>query len=253
MYDSEPPSNKPLPIEEDWKWQLQNRLTTREQIEKYLVLTDDEKSGFDCNFPVAITPYVLSLIDKNDPMDPIKKQFLPSGKENIISPIEMDDPCGEDHDSPVPGLVHRYPDRVLFLACSSCSNYCRFCTRSRLVGEKDKIPFESNTEKKLDYIRAHTEVRDVLISGGDPLLLSTDKLESILKAIRAIEHVEIIRIGTRAPIVLPQRIDKELCDMLEKYHPLLISVHVNNAKELTPRSKQVTDMLLKAGIPLGSH
>lgn len=237
---------------DDWQWQFKNRLKTKEEIEKIINLTEDEKSGFDAKFPVAITPYIINLMDKNDSNCPIRKQFIPSGNETKISQIEMEDPCGEDHHSPVPGLVHRYPDRVLFLASPTCASYCRFCTRSRVVGQ-EKIDFEQTTNKKLEYIKTHTEVRDVLISGGDPLLLSEKKLEYLLKNIRAIPHVEIIRIGTRVPIVLPQRVTKKLCRMLKKYHPLLMSIHVNNVKELTEEVKKATAMLIDAGVPLGSQ
>ncbi|MBN2145634.1 MAG: KamA family radical SAM protein [Candidatus Aureabacteria bacterium] len=237
----------------DWRWQLQHRLCKKTEFEPYLKLSEDEIEGLTSkkHFITAVTPYILSLMDPNDPNCPIRKQFIPSGKEKYISPLEMSDPCGEDGHSPVPGIVHRYPDRVLFLATDICAVYCRYCTRSRLVGHNSGLHFNETVEKGLDYIRGNKKVRDVLISGGDPLLMSDERIEMILKSLREIPHVELVRIGSRIPIVLPQRITDKLCTMLEKYHPLFISVHVNNPKELTPEVKEATSKLCKAGIPLG--
>jgi lysine 2,3-aminomutase len=237
----------------DWRWQLQHRITTKSELEQYLKLSDDEIEGLDAkdHFITAVTPYVLSLMDPNDSNCSIRKQFIPSGKEKYVSPLEMSDPCGEDGNSPVPGIVHRYPDRVLFLATDICAVYCRYCTRSRLVGHNSGLHFNETVEKGLDYIRGNKKVRDVLISGGDPLLMSDERIEMILKSLREIPHVELVRIGSRVPIVLPQRITDKLCAILEKYHPLFMSVHVNNPKELTPEVKEATTKLCKAGIPLG--
>ena len=241
---------------QDWRWQLQHRLTKREHFEPYLKLSEEEIEGFEHaadRFTIGVTPYILSLMDRNNSACPLRKQFIPSGKEQFVSPVEMEDPCGEDGCSPVPGLVHRYPDRVLLLATDVCAVYCRYCTRSRLVGHKSGIRFQETFEKQLNYIRNNPQVRDVLISGGDPLLLSEDKLDFMLSKLREIPHVELLRIGSRVPIVLPQRITDSLVSVLEKYHPLFMSLHVNHAMELTPEVKTAVDKLCRAGIPLGSQ
>ena len=239
----------------DWRWQLQHRLTKREEFEQYLKLSEDEIEGF-CGgeFPVAVTPYILTQMDRENPKCAIRRQFIPSGRERYISTVEMVDPCGEDAASPVPNLVHRYPDRVLFLATDICGVYCRYCTRSRLVGHhKCRLKFNDMVEKAVEYVKSKPQVRDVLISGGDPLLLSDDKIDFVLSRFRSIPHVELLRIGSRAPIVLPQRVTEDLCKILEKYHPFFMSLHVNNAKELTPEVKTAVDKLCRAGIPLGSQ
>lgn len=240
----------------DWKWQFRNRLRTVEDFEKYLNLSTHERQGLIHSidhFSTGVTPYVLSLMDRESSDCPIRKQFIPSIHEETVTKIEMVDPCHEDQDSPVPGIVHRYPDRVLFLVTDLCAVYCRYCTRSRLVGQKSGFKFNETIEKGLEYIRKHPEVRDVLISGGDPLLLNDDKLDVLLKEIRSIEHVEIIRIGTRIPLVIPQRITKNLTSILEKYHPLYLSLHVNHPHELTDETYQSIERLTKSGIPLGSQ
>lgn len=241
---------------QDWRWQMQHRLTKREDFEPFLKLSEDEIEGLEHaanHFSIAVTPYVLSLMDPENASCPIRKQFIPSGKEQYISPVEMEDPCGEDHSSPVPGLVHRYPDRVLLLASDVCSVYCRYCTRSRLVGHKSGMKFNDLFDRQLDYIRKNTQIRDVLVSGGDPLLLSDEKLDYMLGKIREIPHIQLLRLGSRVPVVLPQRITDNLCKVLEKYHPFFMSLHVSHARELTPEVKTAVDKLCRAGIPLGSQ
>lgn len=269
--DKEPPSsnskefyekffpNSTLSDWSDWKWQMKNRITTKEKLEEILTLTDSENQVFDLhkeNLPLAITPYYASLISQNKDgkFDPIRKCVVPRIHETVISPEEAEDPLGEDHQSPVSCIVHRYPDRVLFLSTKLCSNNCRYCTRSRIVGEHQC--FKSDTEewdKAFEYIKSHTEIRDVLVSGGDPLTLSDDRLEYILSNLRKIEHVEMIRIGTKIPAVLPQRVTPELCNMLKKYHPLFMSLHFTHPVELTPETSKACTMLADAGIPLGSQ
>jgi len=239
-----------------WHWQVRNRITTVNELEKYIALSDDEKQAIaEClvKLRMAITPYFLSLIDPDNPDDAIRKQAVPTLAELKISEDDIDDPLHEDTDSPVPGLTHRYPDRVLLLVTDQCSMYCRYCTRRRFAGHKDCAMEFSAIEKSVEYIREHKEVRDVLISGGDPLLLSDDRLERIISAIREIEHVEIIRIGTRSPIVMPQRITPELVGMLKKYHPLWINLHFGHPSEITEESKKACAMLADAGIPLGNQ
>ena len=216
---------------QDWAWQLKNRLTTVEQLEQYMTLTADEKAG--CAFAnqklaLAITPYFFNLIDVNDPDCPIRKQLIPRTAEMIISEGENDDSLNEDGHSPVPGLVHRYPDRVLFLVTDRCASYCRYCTRSRLVSNAQDYNFHPEHERALRYIESHPEIRDVLLSGGDPLLLSDKKLEHLLSRLRAIPHVEFIRIGSRIPVFLPQRITPALTEIFKKYGPIWMSIHVNH-------------------------
>ncbi len=202
---------------------------------------------------MAITPYYASLIDPNDPDDPIRKQAVPSILETRDDPNDLEDPLGETADSPVPHLVHRYPDRVLLLVTLQCSMYCRHCTRRRVVGEEDRVITEAALQKAVSYIRAHTEIRDVLISGGDPLTMRTDKLEHIISLLRAIDHVEIVRIGTRVPAVMPMRITDELTDMLKEYHPIWINTHFNHPNELTPEAARACAAIVDAGIPLGNQ
>ncbi|MBT5846493.1 MAG: KamA family radical SAM protein, partial [Verrucomicrobiales bacterium] len=205
----------------DWKWQLKNRVTSLEQLQQHIPnLTEAETEGArlaDTKLAMAITPQFFNLIDTEDPECPIRRQVIPAIDETFDSPWEMADPCGEDSHSPVPGLVHRYPDRVLFLVTDRCAAYCRYCTRSRMVSNATGYGFRPNFEQQLDYIREHPEVRDVLLSGGDPLLLSDDKLRLLLTKLREIPHVEFIRIGSRIPIFLPQRITPELCAMLKEF------------------------------------
>lgn len=250
----EPP--QPDPQWGDWKWQFSHRITTVEQLSRVLPLSEAEKSdiGTCLNaFRMAITPYYASLIDPNDPQDPIRMQAVPSIFETRPDKNDLADPLGEMEDSPVPHLVHRYPDRVLLLVTLQCSMYCRHCTRRRVVGEEDLPITEEALQKAVAYIRAHTEIRDVLVSGGDPLTMSTPKLERILSQLRAIEHVEIIRIGTRVPVVMPMRITPELTNMLKKYHPLWINTHFNHPRELTPEAARACAAIVDAGIPLGNQ
>ena len=240
----------------DWRWQLKNRVTTLSALEKHLTLSSDERAGVllaGTKLALAITPHYFNLIDRNDPNCPIRKQVIPSIEEGYDSPYDMSDPCGEDAAMPVPGLVHRYPDRVLFLVTDRCASYCRYCTRSRVVSGVGEQELHTDFEQAFAYLEKHTEIRDVLLSGGDALLLSDDKLEGLLKRLRAIRHIEFLRIGTRVPIFLPQRITPELCAMLKKYHPLWMSVHVNHAKELTTEVRDALGRLADAGIPLGNQ
>ncbi len=240
----------------DWKWQYAHRITSADKLSKVLPLSEQEKSDIDrclqC-FRMAITPYYASLIDPGDPNDPIRRQCVPTIEETIPCADDMADPLGEEKDSPVPHIVHRYPDRVLLLVTLRCSTYCRHCTRRRLVGEEDRLITDAALRTALDYVRAHEEIRDVLISGGDPLVMPTAKLESIIAAIRAIPHVDIVRIGTRVPVVLPQRIDGELLAMLKKYQPIWINTHFNHPNEITPESERACEAIVDAGIPLGNQ
>jgi lysine 2,3-aminomutase len=242
----------------DWRWQLRARVRTLDALKRVVNLSPDEESAIGRHtgsLPVGITPYYLSLFDRDDPAQPIRRTHIPVGGEYLRSPGEADDPLGEDHDSVVPGLVHRYPDRVLFLVTGFCSTYCRYCTRSRMVGEPGgEYSFSmAQWEKAIDYIAAHTEVRDVLLSGGDPLTLADEKLEWLLARLRAIKHVEFLRIGTKVPVVLPQRVTRSLTKMLRKFHPLWMSLHFTHPDELTPEVKEACARLADAGIPLGSQ
>ena len=241
----------------DWRWQLKNRITTVGQLERFLpTLTPEELAGAKLanhKLALGITPYFFNLIDPADENCPVRRQVIPRIEETHTATWEMSDPCGEDSHSPVPGLVHRYPDRVLFLVTDRCASYCRYCTRSRLVSNASGYDFHPEYDKQIAYIAEHPEVRDVLLSGGDPLLLSDDKLENLLSRLRAIPHVEFLRIGTRIPIFLPQRITPALCAMLKKFHPLFISVHTNHPRELTTEVREALGRLADAGVPLGNQ
>jgi len=239
----------------DWRWQLSNRVSTVEEIGRVLNLTDDERAGlsYTDKFRVDITPYFLSLIDPDDPNDPIRRQVIPTDCEHEAFTAMMEDSLAEDRHSPVPGLVHRYPDRVLMLVTTQCASYCRYCTRSRIVGDPSQNFNRHEHEAQLEYLRRTPQVRDVLISGGDGLILAPKLLESIIRGIREIPHIEIIRIGSRVPVFLPQRIDDELCEMLAKYHPLWMNLHFNHPHELTPEVARACDKLTRAGIPLGNQ
>ncbi|HXN35594.1 MAG TPA: KamA family radical SAM protein [Opitutaceae bacterium] len=240
----------------DWTWQLKNRITSREQLERYMVLTDEEKAGCDHageKLALAITPYFFNLIDRADPDCPIRRQVVPSGAEMVVSAGETLDSLDEDGHSPVPGLVHRYPDRVLFLVTDRCASYCRYCTRSRLVSNAQDYNFHPEYEQGLRYIEAHPEVRDVLLSGGDPLLLSDKKLEHLISRLREIKHVEFIRIGSRIPVFLPQRITPELCEIFRRYGPVWMSIHVNHPRECTAELAAACERLSFAGVPLGNQ
>ena len=240
----------------DWKWQLQNRVTTLAGLERHLTLTSDERAGVllaGTKLALAVTPHYFNLIDRTDPTCPIRRQVIPSIEEGYDSPYDMSDPCGEDAAMPVPGLVHRYPDRVLFLVTDRCAAYCRYCTRSRLVSNAQDYNFHPEHEQALRYIEAHPEIRDVLLSGGDPLLLSDKKLEHLLARLRAIKHVEFIRIGSRIPVFLPQRITPALCDIFKKHGPVWMSIHVNHPRECTAELRDACERLAFAGVPLGNQ
>ena len=241
----------------DWRWQLKHRITTVEQLQRFMpTLTPEELAGATLanhKLALGITPYFFNLIDPADENCPVRRQMIPRVEETRTAPWEMSDPCGEDSHSPVPGLVHRYPDRVLFLVTDRCASYCRYCTRSRLVSNASGYDFHPEYDKQIAYIAAHPEIRDVLLSGGDPLLLSDEKLENLLSRLRAIPHVEFLRIGTRIPIFLPQRITPELCAMLKQFHPLFISIHSNHPRELTTEVRDALGRLADAGVPLGNQ
>ena len=240
----------------NWAWQMRNRITSLRQLEEHLVLTEEERAGVLLSgnkLALAITPHFFNLIHPTDPDCPIRRQVVPRVEETWENADEMSDPCGEDSHMPVPGLVHRYPDRVLFLVTDRCASYCRYCTRSRIVSGAGEQELHTEWEAAFRYLEQHTEVRDVLLSGGDALLLSDGRLETLLKRLRAIEHIEFIRIGSRVPIFLPQRITPELCAMLARYHPLWMSVHVNHPRELTIEVKEALERLADHGIPLGNQ
>lgn len=240
----------------DWHWQVENRIETVDDLKKLMTLTPEEEEGVvKCleTLRMAITPYYFSLIDLNDPHDPIRKQAVPTGLELHKAEADLLDPLHEDTDSPVKGLTHRYPDRVLLLTTDMCSMYCRHCTRRRFAGQCDTSVPKDQIDKCIDYIREHTEVRDVLLSGGDVLLLSDDQLEYIISNLRKIEHVEIVRLGSRTPVVMPQRITPELCNMLKKYHPVWLNTHFNHPSEVTEESARACAMLADAGVPLGNQ
>ena len=241
----------------DFRWQLKHRITSLRQLELLLpTLTPEERAGVqlaNTKLALAITPYFFNLIDPADEHCPIRRQVIPRLEETHTAPWEMADPCGEDAHSPVPGLVHRYPDRVLFLVTDRCAAYCRYCTRSRLVSNATGYDFHPEFDRQIEYIRQHPEIRDVLLSGGDPLLLNDEKLEALLSRLRAIPHVEFLRLGTRIPIFLPQRITPELCAMLRQFHPLFISIHTNHPRELTLEARAGLERLADAGIPLGNQ
>ncbi len=240
---------------QDWRWQLKHRLNSIGELAEIIRLTPEEEEGIRASgiLRLDITPYFASLIDPDDPTCPIRRQVVPTGRELVPFTAEMRDSLAEDLHSPVPGLVHRYPDRVLLLITTQCASYCRYCTRSRIVGDPHANFSPQEFEAQLDYLRRTPQVRDVLLSGGDPLILSPKVLEHVLSSLREIPHIEIIRIGSRVPIFLPQRITPELTDMLAKYHPLWMNIHVNHPKEITPEVEDALDRLSRAGIPLGSQ
>ncbi|MDP3452472.1 MAG: KamA family radical SAM protein, partial [Bacteroidales bacterium] len=234
----------------DWKWQVKNRVETLDQLKMYLPLTSQEEEGVQESLKtlrMAITPYYLSLINPEDPDCPIRKQAIPTGSETHLSAADLLDPLHEDEDSPVPGLTHRYPDRVLLLITDMCSMYCRHCTRRRFAGQKDDESPGDNIQKAIDYIARTPQVRDVLLSGGDALMVSDAKLESIIKRLRDIPHVEIIRIGSRVPVVCPQRVTDKLAEMLKQYHPIWLNTHFNHPSEITPESIAACEKLANAG------
>jgi len=239
----------------DWRWQLSHRLNSAEEIEKIFPLTESERTALTTPnlFRVDITPYFISLIDPADPQDPIRKQIVPTAAEMVPFTAMMEDSLAEDRHSPVPGLVHRYPDRVLMLVTTQCASYCRYCTRSRIVGDPSAQFSRQEFDQQIDYLKRTPQVRDVLLSGGDPLVLAPKILEEILSRLREIPHIEILRIGTRVPVFLPMRITDELCDMLQKYHPFWMNIHVNHSNEITRELAEACDRLTRAGIPLGNQ
>ena len=239
----------------DWRWQLSHRLNSIEDFEPVLTLTESEKKALSQPglFRVDITPYFVSLIDPDNPEDPVRKQIIPTADEITPFTGEMGDSLAEDAHSPVPGLVHRYPDRVLMLVTTQCASYCRYCTRSRIVGDPSQAFSSKDFEAQLDYLRRTPQVRDVLLSGGDPLTLAPKVLERLLTALREIPHIEVVRIGSRVPVFMPQRVTAELTDMLQQFHPLWINIHVNHPNEITAELAEACDKLSRAGIPLGNQ
>ena len=241
---------------DDPKWQLRNRVDKMAGLEERLVLSDEERAGVllaGSKLAMSITPHYFNLIDREDPDCPIRRQVIPRIEEGWTAPEELADPCGEDSHMPVPGLVHRYPDRVLFLVTDRCASYCRYCTRSRVVSGVGEQQLETQWEAAFEYLERTTSVRDVLLSGGDPLLFSDARLDRILTRLRAIPHIQFLRIGSRIPIFLPQRITPAFCEMLRKHHPLFISIHANHPRELTTEVRDALGRLADAGVPMGNQ
>lgn len=239
----------------DWRWQMSHRLNTVDELAQVINLTDSEREALKTNglFRVDITPYFASLMDPDDIHCPVRKQIIPTSREIVPFQAMMEDSLAEDKHSPVPGLVHRYPDRVLMLVTTQCASYCRYCTRSRIVGDPTETFSRQDFDAQIAYIEQTPQIRDVLLSGGDPLVLAPKLLDMILGRLRAIPHLEIIRIGSRVPVFLPQRVTPELCEMLAQYHPLWMNIHVNHPKEITPELAAACDRLSRAGIPLGNQ
>lgn len=240
----------------DWQWQVRNRITDVDTLAQIFDIDAKEREDIQQvlnKFRMGITPYYASLIDPNDPKDPVRLQAIPSIIETHIAGSDLEDPLHEDEDSPVPGLTHRYPDRVLFLITDMCSMYCRHCTRRRFAGSHDSGVSRDRIDACIEYIRNTPVVRDVLLSGGDALLVSDERLEYIISELRKIDHVEIIRIGSRTPVVCPQRITDDLVNMLKKYHPIWLNTHFNHPNEITPASAEACRKLADAGIPLGNQ
>lgn len=239
----------------DWRWQLSHRLNSADEIGKIITLTESERKALSEPhlFRVDITPYFISLIDPNDPYDPVRKQVIPTDREMVSFTAEMEDSLAEDKHSPVPGLVHRYPDRVLMLVTTQCASYCRYCTRARIVGDPAAQFSRHEFDMQIEYLKNTPQVRDVLLSGGDPLVLAPKILEEILTRLREIPHIEIVRIGSRVPVFMPQRITDDLCDMLQKFHPLWMNIHVNHSNEITKELAEACDKLTRVGIPLGNQ
>ena len=240
----------------DWKWQYRNRIGDAETLSEIIRLSDKDRDEIKTSlghFRMAITPYYASLMDPDDPFCPIRMQAVPSVNETNVKPWEKRDPLSEENDSPAPNIVHRYPDRALFMVTRQCAMYCRHCFRKRLVGEEDFVISDQEKQKAIDYIARTPQIRDVLVSGGDPLSMGDSQLEDIIARLRAIPHVEVIRIGTRMPVVLPMRITPSLLEMLKKYHPIWINTHFNHPRELTAQSVQACANIADAGIPLGNQ
>ena len=241
---------------DSWQWQVKNRIMSVDKLKEVIELTSEEAKEVTValkKLRMAITPYYATLLDPVNRNCPIRKQAVPTAKELHFSKADMEDPLHEEADSPTPGLTHRYPDRVLLLITDQCSMYCRHCTRRRFAGVTDCALSMTKIDVAIDYIKEHTEVRDVLLSGGDPLLFSDARLETIIKKIKAIPHVEMIRLGSRIPVVLPQRITEDLVNMLKKYHPLYINTHFNHLKEITAASGEACARLCNAGIPVANQ
>lgn len=241
---------------DSWEWQVRNRITTVEQLKAVIPLTEAEEEVLESSLGIlrmAITPYYASLIDPNDPEDPVRKQAIPTLYETHVAAADLDDPLAEDTDSPAPGLTHRYPDRALLLVTDQCAMYCRHCTRRRKAGETDRAYGKETIKEAIEYIRRTPSIRDVLLSGGDALLMSDDMLDWVLGEIRSIPHVEIVRIGSRTPVVMPQRITESLCKILRKYHPVWLNTHFNHPFELTETAAKGLAMLSDAGVPLGNQ
>ena len=240
----------------DWHWQLANRIGSLADLRTLLRLTPEEEAGIELasqRFRLEITPYFATLMDPDDPACPIRRQVIPTIEELASTPSEQDDPLDEARYTPAPGLIHRYPDRVLLFPTLHCASYCRFCTRSRIVGHIEDTVHFNELQPAFDYLLAHTEIRDVLVSGGDPLTIGDRKLEQLIARLRSIPHIEIVRFNTRVPVFLPQRITTALTDMLRQFHPIYIGVHVNHPKEITPQMAAACGKLADAGIPLGGQ
>jgi lysine 2,3-aminomutase len=239
----------------DWKWQLKNRINSVEELEEVLTLTESERAGASAKgiFRLDITPYFASLMDREDPTCPVRRQVIPTHHELENFTSMMEDSLAEDKHSPVPGLVHRYPDRVLMLVTTQCASYCRYCTRSRIVGDPTETFNVAEYKLQLDYLRANPQIRDVLLSGGDPLTLAPKVLGNLLSELRSIPHIEIIRIGTRVPVFMPMRVTDELCEVLSAHHPLWMNIHINHPREITPEVADACDKLTRVGVPLGNQ
>jgi lysine 2,3-aminomutase len=251
------PAFRDIPDEKwaDWRWQLSHRLNTVEDFENVIHLTDSEKKALTTpgTFRVDVSPYFVSLIDPDDPNDPVRRQVIPTADEIASFTGMMEDSLAEDRHSPVPGLTHRYPDRVLMLTTTQCATYCRYCTRARIVGDPNQTFKREEFEAQIEYIKNTPQVRDIVVSGGDPLTLAPKYLEELLSRLREIPHVEIIRLGSRMPVFVPMRVTSELTDMLQKYHPLYINIHVNHPNEITGELADACDRLARAGIPLANQ
>ncbi len=250
-YWQDVPDNKWM----DWRWQMSHRLNSVDELEKVINLTKSERKALSTKglFRVDVTPYFASLIDPDDPGCPVRRQIIPTAREMVSFESMMEDSLSEDKHSPVPGLVHRYPDRVLMLVTTQCASYCRYCTRSRIVGDPTQTFSRAEFDAQIEYIENTPQIRDVLLSGGDPMVLAPKLLDMILSRLRAIPHVEIVRIGSRVPVFLPMRVDEAFCETVSRYHPLWINIHVNHPKEITPELAAAADRLSKAGVPLGNQ
>ncbi len=240
----------------DWHWQLKNRITDAATLRKYIELLPEEEAVFSdaaFSFRMAITPYYLSLIDHTNPMDPVRLQSIPRIQESYVSASDMSDPLHEDGDAPVPGMTHRYPDRVLLLLTDQCAMYCRHCTRRRKAGEHDAPMPKENVDRAIDYIREHKEVRDVVLSGGDPLTLGDERLDEILSKLSKIDHLDIVRLGTRTPVVLPMRFTPSLMAVLKKYPFVWLNTHYNHPQEISETAAKALATIAETGLPMGNQ